>query len=294
MEKARKKPLRRILAVVFALAIAITSAVSASAYVEGHEEWQRDGTNIILKDVVDMYWWSYQGYNMAEKGPFSISEATLVKDGVESTVCAVATAGGEDAGHGNDKNATYLSAFNLNNGYTERVKKVMLENIPQNSNVFLLGDSLGGYVAQQIAADSDIQYNYNLVQTTTIGAPELATGKKEGPVARIMDKNDLVPNFMSIDIYTRPLHKYDNAVVGDAGYGYPTPYAHAGYTNKQIWGNYDVCGQKGGNAILVVDSTTTKFYRVPYDANYSFISQESEIKSGAEDDPDNVAYTYGE
>ena len=67
MEKARKKPLRRILAVVFALAIAITSAVSASAYVEGHEEWQRDGTNIILKDVVDMYWWSYQGYNMAEK-----------------------------------------------------------------------------------------------------------------------------------------------------------------------------------------------------------------------------------
>ena len=220
--------------------------------------------------------------------------ATIWQRSVETPVYFVAIAGFENIGNGNDKNATYLSAFNLNNGYTERVKKVMLENIPQNSNVFLLGDSLGGYVAQQIAADSDIQYNYNLVQTTTIGAPELATGKKEGPVARIMDKNDLVPNFMSIDIYTRPLHKYDNAVVGDAGYGYPTPYAHAGYTNKQIWGNYDVCGQKGGNAILVVDSTTTKFYRVPYDANYSFISQESEIKSGAEDDPDNVAYTYGE
>lgn len=293
MEKS-KKSVRRILAVVLALVLTCAGAISAFAIVEGHEEWERQGTNIILKDPVDMYWWSYQGYNKAEKGPFSISQATLVKDGTETPVYFVAIAGFENIGNGNDKNATYLAAFNLNNGYTERVKKVMLANIPQGSNVFLLGDSLGGYVAQQIAADSDIQYNYNIIHTTTIGAPEMAAGRKEGTESRIMDKNDIVPNFMGLDNYTRPLHSRDNAVIGDSGYGLPTAYAHASYSNKQTWGSYDVMGRKNGDAKLIVDSTTTKFYRVPYDSSLSFISQEQEIKDGKEDDPNNVAFSYGE
>lgn len=294
MSKTKKKPLAKVLAVVFALVLALTSAISAFAYVYGGPEWEVNGNYTTLKDIVDMYWWSYQGYNKAEKGPFSISQAVLNKDGTQTNVYFVACAGFENIGNGNDKNATYLSAFNLDNGYTERVKDVMLKNVPKDSNIFFLGDSLGGYIVQQLAADSDIKYNYNVIQTTTIGAPEIAAGKKEGNVARIMDKNDLVPNFMSLETYTNPIHRKDHAVVVDGGYNVPTPLAHASYTSKETLGSYDVCGRKNGGATLVIDTTTTKFYRVPYNADYSFIPQDYEINSGKQDDPDNVAVSYGE
>ncbi len=294
MKNTKKRPLAKLAAVLLALMLVVTSAVSAGAVVYGHAEWEVNGNYTTLKDPVDMYWWSYQGYNKAQKGPFSISQAVLNYDGQSVPVYFVAIAGFENIGNGNDKNATYLSAFNLNNGYTERVRKVMFQEIPVNANIFILGDSLGGYVAQQIAADSDVQANYNIVHTTTIGAPEIAVGKKEGTVSRIMDKNDLVPNFMSLETYTRPLHHYDNAVVGDGGYGYPTAQAHASYSTKSVWQDYDVMGRKNGGANLVIDTTTTKFFRVPYDPNYSIISQESEINSGKKDDASNVAYTYGE
>ncbi|MBQ9066912.1 MAG: hypothetical protein IJ133_05245 [Clostridia bacterium] len=286
-----KKTMKKLLAAVFTLAILMTSVIGASAFTQ-------DGNIVTLKDVVDMYWWSYQGYNRGEKGPFSISQAVLVQNGKRTPVYFVAVAGYEDIGNGNDKNATFLSAFNLNNGYTERVKTKMLENVPQGSNIFFLGDSLGGYVVQQLAADNDIKYNYNVIQTTTIGAPEVAVGKKEGNVSRIMDFNDLVPTWMGLETNARFLHKYENAVVARNGnFSIPTAYAHASYTDRETWGAYDVCGKKNGGAYLLVDVYTTTFYRVPYDASLSFISQESEIRSGAEDDPnnpENYAVSYGE
>ena len=156
-----------------------------------------------------------------------------------------------------------LSGFEFDNKYVQNVKKAIQENIPSNSNIILAGHSLGGMVCQQVAAESELKSNYNILNTVTFGSPLIDGFAREGIVKRLGDTSDIVP-YLSVSTIYNIFWQAAGLNTESGGYGWDVLSAHCkSYNRNDVWGAYDVVGVKNGGATLSLDFSTTKFYASP-------------------------------
>ena len=140
--------------------------------------------------------------------------------------------------------------------------------IDKNAKIYIAGHSLGGMVAQQLAADGTLKANYNIVNTLTFGSPLLAAGNREGTVIRLGDTSDIVPYASGSTINNTAW-----AIAGlnkeSGGYGMNATAAHVqSYGRADVWGAYDAVGQKWGNAALDLDLSTQRWFQSPSSGRY--------------------------
>ena len=148
-----------------------------------------------------------EGKNKGDPGPISITKGKLVpRLGRSKDVYLVTFAGTELVfNQSTDVISDLLSGFNLNNPYYYNAVKVIRENIKPGSKLVLAGTSLGGMVAQQVAANPTIKKEYEVLNTVGFGSPLLSQGFREGTIRRLGDWADPVP-YLSINTFTAPIH----------------------------------------------------------------------------------------
>ena len=214
-----------------------------------------------------------QGYacnQTTHKGPFSITKGTLNtknwRGKVEKKTVYVVALSGTDTDVKNQSTGYWtdlLVGFEFDNKYIQNVRKAILANVPAGSNLFVTGHSLGGMVAQQVAADSTLKQKYNILNTVTFGSPLIDGFKREGTIKRLGDSKDVVP-YLSLTTFTNVIWQSAGLNREDGGYGSNILGAHCeSYNRSDVWGKYDVTGTKNGSTTLTVNYATTKFYYSP-------------------------------
>ena len=207
------------------------------------------------------------------KGPIIITEGTL-KNGKEQCDIYLVTLTGLEVPtltpQTTDVVTTGQAGLELSNDFERNLRRVMKEAIPKNANVVFAGHSLGGMVAQQIAADTSVQKRYNILNIVAYGSPVMFKGQIEGTLKRMGDVNDPVPylsaeTFKDFEVQDGTLQKEDSGLGLDITFA-----AHRNsYFDEKTWGKYDVLGFKGGDATIKLKLKTQKFY----ESQYMFIDQ---------------------
>ena len=318
------KKISRVLALVFALALAFTACVSASARAKV------DGKYTTLTNAAQLCAYLFKNYDQAKQGSVSITQGTLFYsndnynedyllggqhmpyrqytdrlsgsedlDNPEVPVYLVCIAGTEIiGGHANNADADLMSGFNLPNQYEREVRRIIEENIPKGSNLMITGHSLGGMIAQQVCADSQLKEDYNILYTIAFGSP-VVKGQSgyEGTLYRLCDKNDYVTylgvgsnlalNFSKDLLEDKGLSLASTGTVTrDGGYSgngitnviaHPelnNPHsAHMSYINEQTWGDVDVCGIPNGTHQLKLDKSTCQRFVTDTNSNSQAVGQ---------------------
>lgn len=202
----------------------------------------------------------YQGYNEGVYGPIVVTKGTMTQSMTEE-IYLVALSGTELVTNQSTGYLTDLKVgFNQNNPYLQNVVAVIQNNIPKGSKLVLAGHSLGGMVAQQVAANSAIKADYEILNTVTFGSP-LISGNREGTVKRLGDTSDVVP-YLSV---TGQIIRQIGGLNRESGnYGLNAYAAHIeSYLRSDVWGAYDVTGTKNGNATITLDLSTQTYYHSP-------------------------------
>ena len=215
-------------------------------------------------NAAEIYTLVRDGYNGGEKGPISITKGTLKQGFSTKTVYLVTLSGTELVLNQSTEVLTDLfSGFDLDNAYYWNVVRVIQQNVPRGANIILAGHSLGGMVAQQVAADSTIKSRYNVLNTVAFGSPLLSVGSREGVVRRLGDVSDVVP-YLSGRLFTNPITAIFGLNREDGHYyGRPITAHNASYSRTDLWGKYDVTGTKYGSARLILDLGTREFFQSP-------------------------------
>ena len=212
----------------------------------------------------EIYTYVRDGYNQGTLGPISITKGTL-KNGLSSkTVYLITLSGTEIVLNQSTEVVTdLLSGFNLKSAYYYNVVNTVLANVPVGSNLIIAGHSLGGMIAQQVAADPTLKAKYNIINTVCFGSPLLSAGSREGTVKRLGDVSDPVP-YLSGSLFNNTLWAILGLNRENGGYGILGIHAHnLSYAREDVWGAYDVTGTKYGSAKLILDLDTRVFYQSP-------------------------------
>lgn len=215
-------------------------------------------------NAAEIYTLVRDGYNGGAKGPISITKGTLKQGFSSKTVYLVTLSGTELVLNQSTEVLTDLfSGFDLDNAYYWNVVRVIQQNVPRGANLILAGHSLGGMVAQQVAADTAIKSQYNVLNTVAFGSPLLSVGSREGVVRRLGDVSDVVP-YLSGRLFTNPITAIFGLNREDGHYyGRPITAHNASYSRTDLWGKYDVTGTKYGSAKLILDLGTREFFQSP-------------------------------
>jgi len=221
-----------------------------------------------LDDAADMCTYVYRGYNEGVLGPITVTQGVLTRNGKVTDVYLITLSGTEMVENQSTGYLTdLLSGFCLNNKYYSNTVKIIENNIPEGSNLILAGHSLGGMICQQVAADSDIKADYNVLYTVTFGSPLLAAGSREGTVKRLGDTSDVIP-YMSGSLFNNTVWAVAGLNRENGGYGTDLLAAHTeSYLRSDVWGKYDCLGFKNGNAKLKLYSNTLTYYKSPVSVN---------------------------
>lgn len=246
----------RILSSLLAVALILTMLISGNAVSAVNTQ--------TFTSAPEIYTYVRDGYNQGTQGPISITKGTLKSGSSTKTVYLVTLSGTELVFNQSTEVLTdLLSGFNLDNAYYHNVVNVINSNVPKGSNIILAGHSLGGMIAQQVAANSSIKANYNVLNTVCFGSPLLAAGSREGVVRRLGDVSDPVP-YLSGSLFNNTLWAILGLNRENGGYGIRGITAHnQSYFRTDLWGRYDVTGTKYGNAKLILDLDTRTFYQSP-------------------------------
>lgn len=247
---------KRILTALVAFALIFSSFLGAAS--------TEAGSSQTLTNAAELCQYVYDGYNQGTKGPITVTKGVLKKGWSSKDVYLVTLSGTELVFNQTTEVVTdLLSGFNLNSTYLTNVVNVILANVPQGANLILAGHSLGGMIAQQVAANSTIKARYNVLNTVTFGSPLLSAGQREGTVKRLGDVSDVVP-LLSAEFLVAPLWSLLGLNRENGGYGLQAITAHKeSYKRVDVWGKYDVTGTKNGNAKLVLDLSTRQFFKSP-------------------------------
>ncbi len=206
----------------------------------------------------------YKGYNGGTYGPITITQGYLMKSSSYKYIYLITLSGTESVSNQTTGYLTdALAGFNLNNKYLTNVVSIISANIPKGSNIVLAGHSLGGMVAQQVAANSTVKSNYNVLNTITFGSPLLAAGTREGTVKRLGDTSDVVP-YLSGSTINNTAWAIAGLQRENGGYGTDVYNAHVkSYLRSDVWGSYDAVGYKNGSYYMVLYTNTTTYYKSP-------------------------------
>ena len=220
--------------------------------------------NVTFTNAPEVYTYVRDGYNQGTLGPISITKGILKNGSSSKTIWLVTLSGTEIALNQSTEVVTdLLSGFNLESAYYRNVVNTIVANVPKNANLIIAGHSLGGMIAQQVAANSTIKNRYNVLNTVCFGSPLLSAGSREGTVRRLGDVSDPVP-YLSGSLFNNTLWAILGLNRENGGYGPLGIHAHnLSYARTDVWGSYDVTGTKYGSAKLILDLDTRVFYQSP-------------------------------
>lgn len=250
-------------------------AANSVSYADTTADSENTVTLTCLPELAEYVW---QGYNDGQYGPVTITRGRLTQDVPQRNwlqkvtghdvqtydVYLVTLSGTEDVENQTTDWKTDLQAgFGFESDYTRNVVQTILENVPEGSNLFIAGHSLGGMVAQQVIADEQIKERYEVKFTVTFGSPAVGQGSgREGQIRRMGVHNDVVPN-LSTNIGG---NISGTNWEGRGKYGVNQfVKAHCeGYLRDDIFGHWNVCGDKlaeAPSAKLELDLSTLTFYQ---------------------------------
>lgn len=158
------------------------------------------GPKITLRTSADLAALIYQSaIPSPDRGPYAITPAQIHTNRGSEKVYLVSLNGvnkdwAEQYGQATGANTARLAGVNEENPYLDAVRSRMLsfKDIPEGSTVIFAGHSLGGMVAQQLAADPRIKSSFKIRNTITMGSPEVGNNSQEGQVRRLVDGADRV------------------------------------------------------------------------------------------------------
>lgn len=228
-------------------------------------------TDCVLNGVQNMAEFAYRGYlDFNEVGPISITKAQKFLNGVYVDVYLIGLSGTDLGRVKQESSATgiyedlLVGFFSANNSYKTAAKQAIFGKVPVNANLVITGHSLGGMIAQQLAADDEIKQKYNVMNTVTLGSPLLNILQREGDVRRLGDKQDLVPALSSLGVILAP---YDllGLNVRDGGYTMAqTVKAHLeSYRRRSVWADFDTVGQESHGTQIRFYTNDLKYYPAP-------------------------------
>lgn len=239
----------------------------------------QNGETVTIENAAQMATLTKVGYaDYQTAGPISITEGRMTYNtywGSEDKEVYVVALSGTETIVDNQTTTVkedLLSGFELSNEYATNVKNAIIDRIPAGSNIILAGHSLGGMVAQQVAADKYIKDNYEVLNTVTFGSPLIKGFTREGMVKRLGDSSDK-NTFYSISSVLNIVWQYAGVNHEDGGYNGDSPAAHCdSYLREDVWGNYDcagekrgsICGIETGSRMLTLNFATTSFYTSLY------------------------------
>lgn len=239
----------------------------------------QNGETVTIENAAQMATLAKVGYaDYQTAGPISITEGRMTYNtywgSEDKEVYVVALSGTETIVENQTTTLKedLLSGFELSNEYAVNVKNAIIDRIPAGSNIILAGHSLGGMVAQQVAADKYIKDNYEVLNTVTFGSPLIKGFTREGMVKRLGDTSDKNP-FYSISTFLNIAWQYAGVNHEDGGYNGDSPAAHCdSYLREDVWGSYDCAGEKRGSIagietgsrMLTLNFATTSFYTSLY------------------------------
>ena len=141
------------------------------------------------------------------------------------------------------------SALSKQNIYYDLVKKKMLDEIPEGANVAIAGHSLGGMIAQQLAADADLNKKFNIINLMTIGSPFVKVTGRTCPLRRFADKADFIP-WIGFSIKANLVTQKPEFRAN--GYFGRVVAAHTdSYRESDSWREFDCLGVKNGGNVIV-------------------------------------------
>lgn len=272
---------RRILALSLVLAMAFGGTVFASdsntALVNATYQQLASRGTYTYTNASELSRFVQLGYACNQpqhQGPFSITQGTLTTKNwlgkKSSKAVYVIALSGTDTDVKNQSTGYWtdlLVGFERDNKYIQNVRNAIVSNVPKGSNLVVTGHSLGGMVAQQVAADSTIKKNYNVLNTVTFGSPLINGFQREGTVKRLGDTSDPVP-YLSLTTFTNIVWQSAGLNKESGNYGTNLLGAHCeSYNRADVWGAYDVTGTKNGGATLTLNMATTRFYYSPVTVN---------------------------
>ena len=239
----------------------------------------QNGETVSVENAAQMATLTKVGYaDYQTAGPISITEGRMTYNtywgSEDKEVYVVALSGTETIVENQTTTVKedLLSGFELSNEYEVNVKNAIIDRIPAGSNIILAGHSLGGMVAQQVAADKYIKDNYEVLNTVTFGSPLIKGFTREGMVKRLGDTSDK-NTFYSISSVLNIVWQYAGVNHEDGGYNGDSSAAHCdSYLREDVWGNYDcagekrgsICGIETGSRMLTLNFATTSFYTSLY------------------------------
>ena len=124
--------------------------------------------------------------------------------------------------------------------------------MPSGEPIILAGHSLGGLVAQQLAADPQFNESYDIRNVVVFGSPTIQA-LREGTVRRLATNGDPV-TYLGRQL-SFGAHFEDAAEECDiAEYAIPgLGNSHlCGYINRTAWSDYDALGIRNGDAVVDV------------------------------------------
>ncbi len=239
----------------------------------------QNGETVTMENAAQMATLTKVGYaDYQTAGPISITEGRMTYKtywgSEDKEVYVVALSGTETIVENQTTTVKedLLSGFELSNEYELNAKNAIIDRIPAGSNIILAGHSLGGMVAQQVAADKYIKDNYEILNTVTFGSPLIKGFTREGMVKRLGDTSDKNP-FYSISSVLNIVWQYAGVNHEDGGYNGDSATAHCdSYLREDVWGSYDCAGEKRGSILgvetgsrmLTLNFATTSFYTSLY------------------------------
>lgn len=195
--------------------------------------------------------------------PISITRAKLSKNGKTEEIYLILLSGTKCWFRNvNSVLSCILCGLSLPNPYLRKVKNLVREHIPDGSKIVITGHSLGGMVAQQLAADRAMKKRYEILNLTCFGTPMVFTGKRSGTMHRLAERQDIIPRLSIREMFGL---KY-NIAFESGGYKFASHGAHnACYEREDVWGEYDCFGVKGGDAVICYEQED--MFRLPYAEN---------------------------
>lgn len=215
----------------------------------------------------------YRGYlDFGEAGPISITPGRMINGSGSNQLVYIVTMSGTDLAAAKAKNSAtglwedvLVGFFNTGNSFEEAVVKAIQGRVPLGSKLVLAGHSLGGMIAQQIAADDRIKNNYVISNTVTFGSPLIsALNFREGDVKRMGDYDDVVPLLSREGLILLPW-QVAGLNVRNGGYGpLGAMKAHTeSYRRYSVWRDFDVLGYEGGTNSLTFNTGDVRYYAAP-------------------------------
>jgi len=144
--------------------------------------------------------------------------------------------------------------------YRSQVAQVITNWAPPGSNIILVGHSLGGMVAQNLAADSSFTSNYKVVSVISYGSPKTTETVSGTDYVWFAAVNDLVPSINPLNLFSQPPYIWVtvNPYAGGGVIGLiPGVNAHMAYPTSTDLANYDGLGHKFLSRVLALVRTGT-------------------------------------